>query len=249
MSFNFQTKCIKGDVRSNNEDTIRYGELPKNSGIWMIVADGMGGHNAGEVASNMLADWMEKAITETKFTVKNTSLIHCWLKGTLESANRVIFAESNQHESCKGMGTTAVVALVIDKQLHIAWVGDSRAYLLHDNKLQQLTRDHSMIEYLLKKGAISEHEAKRSNTKHLLSKAIGVKANVEAESVSLDWNDNDVIMLTSDGTHDFISDAEISNHLGCIHTNNSAANNLVELAIGNGSRDNLSVVIGYKTKN
>ncbi len=246
MSFKTQTLSEKGPVRANNEDAIRFGYFSEQSALWMIVADGMGGHKAGEVASNMLTEYVESCMVE-----ENTKSDTHWevrLPQILREANQAIFDTAACNSEYEGMGTTGVLVVCTGEKLHVTWIGDSRAYLLRNKKLCQLTQDHTMIQYLLDKGSISEREAANSNTKHLLSKAIGVKSDVEPDYLCEKVGSGDVIMLTSDGIHDSLPDAILAGFLTRFRSesfdNNrglQVVNLMAKEAINQGSRDNLTI--------
>ena len=249
MTFNAQTLSEKGPVRANNEDAIRFGLFSEQSAIWMVVADGMGGHKAGEVASNMLIEYVESCMVE-----ENTKTDTDWekkLPEILAEANQVIFEAAAANTEYEGMGTTGVIAVYKEGILHVAWVGDSRAYLLRKEKLSQLTQDHTMIQYLLDKGSISEKEAANSNTKHLLSKAIGVKKKVAADYRCKNIEHGDLVMLTSDGIHDFLPTPVLAGFLTRLRSANSdgigrdfkVVDSMAKEAIEQGSRDNLTIGI------
>ncbi len=211
MNYQVSTLSEKGNFRANNEDAICYGFNNNLNITWMIIADGMGGHLAGEVASKLLIDYIEKKITQLDTTPE---LGWCtWIENQMMSANSVIFDHAQTQAQCKGMGTTGVLAIFDKQQCSIGWVGDSRAYLLRNKQLSLQTEDHTMIQYLLNKGAITANEAEKSNTKNLLSRAIGSKQNVEVDTISYNAVNGDIVMLSTDGLHDYLSKAEITEHM------------------------------------
>ncbi|MDQ7049302.1 MAG: protein phosphatase 2C domain-containing protein [Enterobacterales bacterium] len=173
MKYIFQSISDQGAYRDNNEDAIRFAPVEQANLAWMVIADGMGGHLAGEVASQILVDTVETEMA--RLVNQNTPYQWdkkqwCnWISNTLQIANHSIYREAQQNASQKGMGTTAVLLVTDGEQAYIGWVGDSRAYLyrFEDQQptLTQLTRDHTMIQALLDKGAISEKEARQSNQK------------------------------------------------------------------------------------
>lgn len=211
MNYQISTLCEKGDFRTNNEDAISYGVNKTLNITWMVIADGMGGHLAGEVASELYIDYITQQITKLSST---PSIGWCaWITQQITVANTIVFEHAQAHIQCKGMGTTGVLAVFDHQQCSIGWVGDSRAYLLRDNQLSLQTEDHTMIQYLLNKGAITASEAEKSNTKNLLSRAIGNKAEIEVDTVSYNAANGDTVMLSTDGLHDYLTKAEIADYM------------------------------------
>jgi protein phosphatase len=173
MNFTIQSLCHQGVVRSNNEDAICYGIDQQNKVAWMLIADGMGGHNAGEVASAMLVEHVKAQWDQLNFNNPPNWLV--WITEQLNTANLAILSQAEKSVSQKGMGTTGVLVVLEANICHLGWIGDSRAYFLKNNQLSQETIDHTMLQELVNKGAITAETAKQSNTKNLLSQAIGVQ--------------------------------------------------------------------------
>lgn len=241
MIYRVQTSCEQGEVRPNNEDAIRFGSVAELGCLWVAIADGMGGHKAGEVASAMLVEYAESQLSDLLEEPHEGWL--AFLSCVLEEANLNIFNAAEENEDYAGMGTTGVIMVCIHNCAYIAWVGDSRAYLFRQGSLQQLTQDHTMIQYLLDKGSISEEEAARSNTKHLLSRAIGAKDEIEVDAVSSTLENKDVLLLSTDGVHDHIADAVIAGYLAQSENGNKVTDLMVKQAIDGGSRDNLTLAV------
>jgi len=241
MKFHVETACDQGVVRSNNEDTICYGNDEKLGVFWMLIADGVGGHKAGEVASDFLADHVEQVFEQLTQAPEQGWLL--WVEQQLMQANNGIYKLAQSQASYQGMSTTGVFIVIDNKQCHLAWVGDSRAYSLSNNLLKQETIDHTMIQYLVDKGAITAEEAKKSNTKNLLSKAIGAKDNVEVDSLSLSVNAGDTLMLSTDGLHDYLSDEQLARYMENSNINHSVCSDMISQSIAQSSRDNITVGI------
>jgi protein phosphatase len=241
MSFNFQSVCDQGAVRPNNEDAVNYGIHLTQNFAWAIIADGMGGHLAGEVASELLIDEIESAINELVIEEQHDWL--CWIEIELNRANNRIFAESKTTPKQSGMGTTAVLVIIDQFDCYIGWVGDSRGYLYRAEQqpsLQQLTQDHTMIQMLLDKGAISPRDAENSTSKNMLSRAIGVKRGVDVETTQLKLKNNDIILLSTDGLHDSLDEKQFISSISKIESGEHIANELIEKAISGGSKDNIT---------
>jgi protein phosphatase len=211
MNYQVSTLSEIGNFRTKNEDAIAYGFNDKLNITWMIIADGMGGHLAGEVASGLLIDYLKQQIVQLE--TKSESDWCRWIAQQITSANEIIFEYAQKQDEFKGMGTTGVVLIFDKQQCSIGWVGDSRAYLLRDNQLSLQTEDHTMIQYLLNKGAITANEAEKSNTKNLLSRAIGSKQGVVVDTISYRAVKGDTVMLSTDGLHDYLTPTEITEHM------------------------------------
>lgn len=241
MSYQFQSICDQGAFRSNNEDAIKYGVENDGKLVWMVIADGMGGHLAGEVASQMLIDEIEQAIVNVEKPETIDWL--CWLEIEINRANNKIYVCSKKNVEQKGMGTTCVVAICIGNDCYLGWVGDSRCYLYdpqQDDQLSQLTVDHTMVQSLLDKGAISEKEAKNANNKNLLSKAIGVKKGIDVDTKRITFNNSVTLLLSTDGLHDSLPEAQLLSSMQAISKGKDMTKELVKWSIDNGSKDNIT---------
>jgi len=244
MKYQFQTVCDQGAIRPNNEDAIKHGVCADGYIAWMVIADGMGGHNAGEVASNCVVDEIERAITKLEIPKKSASIDwQCWIAIEINRANNKIFNQAKSNSELTGMGTTAVMAIIDQGNCYVGWVGDSRAYHYRsseENALTQLTQDHTMIQALLDKGAITKKEALQSNNKNMLSRAVGIKKGVDVETLSLPVSSQDIILLSSDGLHDSLEHLSLAKSLGLIKQGSEMTQLLVDEAINNGSKDNIT---------
>ncbi len=237
-----------GKVREHNEDAIG-----SNADIGlMVLADGMGGYNAGEVASGIAVQTItelasEGADRESRNDLDpSTGLMRqsIVLRDAVARANKIIFQTAQSQTHCEGMGTTLVCALFYDNKVSLAHVGDSRAYRLRGNKFEQLTLDHSLLQELVDRGFYSEEEAQRSTNRNYVTRALGVEPTVEVEVREFDVLPEDVFLLCSDGLPDMVEDEDI--HL-TISTFNASLDvvgqQLVNLANEHGGRDNVSVML------
>ncbi len=239
MNYHIKSLCHQGAIRDNNEDAISYGTNEKSGVTWMLVADGMGGHNAGEVASAMLVDHIQCAWD--KISVTEPPHWETWIRSQLNAANIAILNQAKNSVAQQGMGTTGVLVVIDKKQCHLGWVGDSRAYTLKGNNLVQETVDHTMLQELVNKGAITAETAKSANTKNLLSQAIGVREKITVDTATIAVNNGDTIMLSTDGLHDFLTEQEISYYLSEFSTEKDVCDDMINQAIAKKSRDNLTV--------
>jgi len=237
-----------GMVRSHTEDAISSdGEV----GL-AVLADGMGGYNAGEVASGiavaLITSEMRQAIAKTGLHSLDQAdgdlqAIRL-LKGIVAKANMSIYQSASSQPQYAGMGTTLVVALYRDNRLSVAHIGDSRLYRMREDKLEQITRDHSLLQEQIDSGMITREAARRSQNKNLVTRALGIEPEVEAEIHTYDVRPGDLYLLCSDGLNDMVEDEDIELTLNAMGSNLPlAANQLVQMANDNGGRDNVSVVL------
>lgn len=235
-----------GRAREHNEDAISW-DLERGLAL---LADGMGGHNAGDVASRMTLESLNATLLPAldkplrlrpnKGVSKHATL----LRRAVNRANTAVFDYASANPECKGMGTTVVAALFYADKVVVAHVGDSRLYRLRGNELSQITQDHSLVQELLAKGAISEEEAEDNPYSHVITRAVGIRGRLTAEVQELDAAPGDVYLLCSDGLTDLVADAQIGETLLAAGGNwQRAAQHLIDLANQLGGHDNISVVV------
>ncbi|HBF38312.1 MAG TPA: Stp1/IreP family PP2C-type Ser/Thr phosphatase [Firmicutes bacterium] len=222
-------KTDKGKVREQNEDTFGYRET------LFVIADGMGGHQAGEVASAIAVEnVLATAIDDDPIT----SLQNAVLK-----ANAAIMEEVSKNEDLSGMGTTVAILLLVAEQAFISHVGDSRIYQLTDGKLTQLTNDHSFVAELIKNGSITEEEAKIHPQRNVLTRALGTPGHLDFEVNSFQIHDGDKFLLCSDGLTGIVAEKIIKEILISGETPQIIAERLVEQANAEGGTDNITVIV------
>jgi len=239
MNYHIKSLCHQGAIRDNNEDAISYGIHKELGVVWMLIADGMGGHNAGEIASAMLVDHIKSQWD--KVSITNQANWLTWITEQLNTANLNILKQATDTVGQQGMGTTGVLMVIENNKCHLGWVGDSRAYTLKNNNLVQETIDHTLIQDLVNKGAITAETAKKSNTKNLLSQAIGVREKISVETKTIIINQDDTIMLSTDGLHDYLNELEINQYLSAFSPERDVCHDMVYRAMAQNSRDNLTV--------
>ncbi len=227
----------KGITRSNNEDFFCVHE---KTGL-LAVADGMGGHASGEVASRMLIEVLSDYINSKEAASSDTAL----LAAAIKMANSTVYGTSQDKVSCNGMGSTLVAALIKENRLSIAHVGDSRIYLIRAGCIEQLTDDHSLISEQLREGLISEEDAKKSSVKNVITRSVGVAQEVEAEFSEMTISDGDTLILCSDGLTSMLSDKEILSASLEGSCPLDLSRRLVDLANEAGGSDNITVVAAY----
>ena len=220
-----------GRKRRRNEDALVC-EPPL-----FAIADGMGGAKAGEVASRLAAETLrEQELGDLPAPEQTVELIR--------EANRRVFAYSSENASARGMGTTMTVALVEENKVTIGHVGDSRAYLLRDEQLTQLTQDHSLVAELVRSGRLSAEEAESHPRRSVITRALGTDSEVEVDVFSLQGQDRDIYLLCSDGLTSMVSDDEIASLLSASRDDlDEATKKLVAAANQAGGEDNISVVL------
>jgi PPM family protein phosphatase len=227
-----------GQVRGENEDC--FATRPE-VGL-AILADGMGGHQAGEVASRMAVDLIAAEFQSTPAGASGPD--GRTIARAVQKANAAIYEAAATHTAYQGMGSTVVVTVLNDDHLHIAHVGDSRVYRLHDHTLGQLTRDHSVVQELVNRGLFTEEEARQSLAKNLVTRALGTDPVIEAEITDTIVQPGDVFLLCSDGLTDVVSDQQITEILDAAGADiEAAARRLVDRANEYGGPDNISVVL------
>lgn len=231
-----------GLARQNNEDVWSH----KIDCSFFALADGMGGHKAGEVAAKEAVSFMCSSIEEifvsTDTRWKTSELKSC-LKLFMENTNSWVYHLSKKTQKFHGMGTTLCTLLFYEKELILGHVGDSRIYLFRDQKLDQLTKDHSLKNELINQGKFIDTEGKPFLHKNVLTRAIGPHRNVLPELDVVPVKPGDVYLMCSDGLSDYVSDAEIASLIKQKRTPKTASAALVEAAKKNGGNDNITVVM------
>ena len=227
-----------GQRRKINQDCVYasvepVGNLPN----LFIVADGMGGHKAGDFASRFAVN----AVRESIGASQETNPIKL-IRDAIELANRGILRESDEHEEMRGMGTTIVVTTIIDRYAYTANVGDSRLYLLGDT-LNQITKDHSLVEEMVRLGEITEAEARNHPDKNIITRAVGATSNVDIDFFDYKVGHGGIILMCSDGLSNMVEDEEIRRILRRTISIEEKARVLVETANENGGKDNIAVIL------
>lgn len=236
----FVTDC--GKVRTTNEDAggIFYN---KSGQLLAVIADGMGGHQAGEVASDLAVKTIEEIWEQTtEFTEVNTA--EQWLKETIIKTNEKVFKVANDDEVFAGMGTTLVISLCTEKFVVVGHVGDSRCYVWNkDTEIKQITSDHSLVNELVKSGQISALDAEEHPRKNVLIKAVGTDEEIFPDINTIDWKQDNRLLLCSDGLSNKVTDEELATELSRLQHLEETGNRLVQLANERGGEDNITLAI------
>jgi PPM family protein phosphatase len=225
-----------GRVRGFNEDTVA---ADKEAGI-ALVADGMGGHRAGAVASSMARDILLRGMRRRRRRMPPARAV----AKTVDQANQAIYRVGQEDACCRSMGTTLAMMLFHDKGVTLAHIGDSRIYRLRKGCLDQLTRDDSLVDDQVAVGLISADQAGSSHNRHLVTRALGVDARVDVHVQETDVRPGDIFIASSDGLHDIVRHDDIELIVDTLHMNlKLAARHLVQLANDLGGFDNISVAL------
>ena len=239
MKFVYRTD--RGKVRNHNEDHVGIFFNQSNE-ILAVVADGMGGHLAGDVASKMATDLLKKFWIE-KDQIESPEAAEHWFKENVYKINEEIFQYANENPECQGMGTTLVASICTEKYITIAHIGDSRGYVLTEDGFRQLTDDHSLVNELVKSGQISKEDAEHHPRKNVLLRALGTELNVSIDTLTIEFEPGDSLLLCSDGLTNKVSDDELLNILQSELNLEEKANQLIHLANEKGGEDNISLAI------
>lgn len=241
----FVSRTDTGRVRTHNEDTVAVSAAHRLA----ILADGMGGYAAGEIASGIAATVIRQTI-ENRLNKRGwrrqppraSSLQHL-LATAVELANDAILATAQRQPEYAGMGTTLVAALFHHNQVSIAHVGDSRAYRIRRGRIEQLTHDHSLLQEQLDAGLISSDQARFATNKNMVTRAVGIQSALQVETHAHPIAAADIYLLCSDGLSDLLTDPEILAAISAASDLVDAAERLVQRANENGGNDNISVIL------
>jgi protein phosphatase len=231
----------QGKIRQHNED---------NGGIFVnqagqrlaIVADGMGGHRAGDVASEMTLISL-KEFWENTGDIDTPEKAEFWLKEHITRVNQLLFDHAKTHFECDGMGTTVVAGIVTSRFVTIANIGDSRCYISNELGFMQITQDHSLVNELVRTGQISKEDAEHHPRKNVLLRALGTEPSVEMDIKTITFEEGDLLLLCSDGLSNKVSELEMTNILTNSDHLEQKASELIQLANHYGGEDNITLVI------
>jgi len=227
-----------GRVREHNEDMFR---VDSEDGLF-VVADGMGGHASGEIASAMAVEILFKTLVGCEGS-KTDSCNKETLQKAIELANSTIFQDAQVHQERMGMGTTLTLICRNLDQLYLGHVGDSRAYRLRGYELTQLTRDHTWVNMQVHAGLLSQQEAEHAKMRHILVKSLGTQPEIEPDIVSVDVKSNDRFLLCSDGLSDLVEHNDLQNLLAGNGTPAEITRRLIAKANALGGRDNITAIV------
>lgn len=227
-----------GEKRQINQDYVfcsedAVGKFPN----LFIVADGMGGHNAGDYASRFCVEYFKQQIEESELESPVSSI-----EAALKETNASLRSIADEQAELEGMGTTFVVATIFDKEMYVANVGDSRLYVI-DQGMKQITEDHSLVEAMVKTGELSREQARNHPSKNVITRAVGANEHLEPDFFEVSLDEGDVVLMCSDGLTNMLEDEAIEMIIKENDDIETAANKLVEGANKNGGKDNIAVII------
>lgn len=234
-------KTDRGKVRQHNEDN--GGIFINSDGVSLaIVADGMGGHRAGDVASGMTIEFLSKEWEQTTeiLTAQDAEI---WFKNQITKVNQLLFDHSAEHLECNGMGTTVVAAICTNRFSTIANIGDSRCYLYNESGFKQVTEDHSLVNELVRSGQISREDAEHHPRKNVLLRALGTELQVDMDISTITFEEGDILLLCSDGLSNKVSENQMREMLMSDTDLNEKAAALIDLANQYGGEDNITLVL------
>lgn len=231
----------QGQVRSLNEDAggIFYNQSDQ---LLAVIADGMGGHQAGDVASSMAVS-MVKEGWESIPSNLSPHEAEQWLAETLTTVNEKMYTRAQEVKECEGMGTTIVITIMTNEFITVAHIGDSRCYMLQGNNLTQITEDHSLVNELIRSGEITKQEAHHHPRKNVVLKALGTQHTVQADYRTLTIEANERVLLCTDGLTDKLSDEEIETFMNTHESIENIATEMVDLANKRGGEDNITLIL------
>ena len=233
-------KTDKGLVRENNQDAYAVGELPGEV-AWAVVCDGMGGAAGGNIASALAVKVISDKITSSYNEKMRDSSIKNLLDSAITAANIEVYDMAYSRPDLKGMGTTVVAVVVRVNVAHIALAGDSRAYLVNKDGVEQITVDHSLVQNLVDRGEITKEEAEHHPNKNVITRALGVDKRIDVDFSEIDMQENETLVLCTDGLSNCVNNSEMAEDIkdGQYY---AFADRLVKRANKNGGNDNITVV-------
>ncbi len=235
----------KSDIglkRKSNQDCFYYAKVNENT-LWAIVCDGMGGVNGGDVASNLAVKSIKDSLNNENWEEpsETQSNIKKMLRNALKKANLEIFTNAQDNKDLAGMGTTAVLVAVTEDKIHVAHVGDSRAYLVRQGKIKQLTIDHSMVQEMIDEGEITHEEAKMHPNKNIITRALGISKDVDVDYSMKTKKPGDSIIICTDGLTNYLDQKEILEYFKS-EKGEALVDGLISAANERGGADNITVV-------
>jgi serine/threonine protein phosphatase PrpC len=236
----FAFKSDIGKVRTTNEDQV-VAMVNRHQDILLAVADGMGGHARGDLASRLAMQSLTKGFKNT-FGLLTSKTAGLWLRQQVVQANRTIYQEAQKSSSLKEMGTTLVIALIVNKDLIILNIGDSRVYLFENGQLTQATEDQTYVEYLFRQGKITEAQKLTHPQKHVLLNALGLNTSVSYD-LKITPYQGQTILVCSDGLYNNLTDGELTTIIRSSDSVNQKVDSFIHLANANGGNDNIAVAI------
>lgn len=240
----------RGMLRELNEDSFNVLDGSSREPVSFIIADGMGGHNSGEVASKMAVDLITSDLLQASgYIDKDRPDITDKLKDIVTSTNEKIYEASLREESNMGMGTTLTMAVVHKDKLFIGHIGDSRLYIIRNGAMKQLTTDHTFVDELVRSGSLTNEEAATHPKKNLLTRALGCSGSLEVDVFECSIKNNDVFLMCTDGLTNSLTEDEIMETVVAGEDLQTACDKLISKANDNGGEDNITVILFKREDN
>ena len=236
----FFAKTDKGQRRRMNQDYVFASDQPVGTlPNLFLLADGMGGHKAGDYASRYAVDELRRYIEKAAQPQPEIRL----LQEGIRDVNQRLYRLAQQNPNLSGMGTTLVIALIEGPNLTVGNIGDSRAYLIHGNSIRQITRDHSYVEEMVRRGLMRRGSKEYMASRNIITRAVGIEPQVEADFFEIELSEGDYLLLCSDGLTGMAEDSRIAEVLANAPTLELAGDALLQLALDGGGRDNITVAL------
>lgn len=230
-----------GLSRDNNQDSFFHSDLEDFP--LFIVADGMGGHNAGKIASNIAVETIKENFIANKNNLNTKKNIIRSIEESVSEANKKIYFKALSTPQCSGMGTTLTMAYIFENKIYISHIGDSRAYYIDDTDIEQVTEDDSLVNELIKNGSITVEEAINHPKKNIITKALGTSIDIEVGIQTIKYKVGDILIICSDGLTNMVRENTIFDIIQKEEDVKLACERLVEIAKENGGLDNITLII------
>ena len=238
----YSAKTDRGSVREINEDYFNIISGYPGVPAAFIIADGMGGHNAGEIASRTSIDYISNLILESPEVLADSADMAETIRGLIVKANKAVYEKSLELPENHGMGTTLIMAVIVGNIMYIGHVGDSRIYLVKKDQMTRITTDHSYIEELIKNGSLTREEAEKHPNRNIITRAIGCSTDLEVDTYTCELAPEDYVVMCTDGLTSMVEETEIKNTV-MGNTPAIACEELVARAIRGGGEDNITVIV------
>lgn len=229
-----------GPVRARNEDAggVYYNHTGQ---MLVVICDGMGGHNSGDVASKFVNELIGKRFSEENYIERENA--ESWLKCNISDINRQLYQHSHSNNEHQGMGTTLVCAILYEHQVVIVNIGDSRAYLINEREMRQVTHDHTFVNHLLMAGGLTKEEARNHPQRNVITKVMGSDKRVHPDIFEYDFDRYTFLLLSTDGLTDYLEEEMIHSIIYNHNSIKETGNALIEASVNAGARDNISLVL------
>lgn len=236
-------KSDKGLLREKNEDSVQVINGKEGIPVTFIIADGMGGHNSGEIASRLAVNYVADFIAANPAMFLDESVITDSIKTVMNNANDFVYTSSIKEESNYGMGTTLIVAVLLNNRMYIGHVGDSRVYIIREGNIKKITTDHTYIEELVRNGSLTREQAEKHPKRNIITRSIGCSEEVLVDTYYYEVEEDDVFIFCTDGLTNMLCEEEIKSIILENEDPEVACNELIRRANEEGGEDNITVIL------